>query len=86
MDVWRIQSLARHSISAIRIYLDNSLVSSLGNIAAEAATGRSLHAAAPETACGSIHHRLPQRLHQAMAQVVVGEDKETGLQVTVDFF
>ncbi len=25
-------------------------------------------------------------LHQAMAQVVVGEDEETGLQVTVDFF
>lgn len=25
-------------------------------------------------------------LHQAMAQVVVGEDEETRLQVTVDFF
>lgn len=25
-------------------------------------------------------------LHQAVAQVVVGEDEETGLQVTVDFF
>lgn len=25
-------------------------------------------------------------LHQAMAQVVVGEDEETGLKVAVDFF
>ena len=42
VDVWRIQALARHSSSAILIYLGNSIVASLGNIAAEAAAGRSL--------------------------------------------
>ena len=42
VDIWRIQALARHSSSAILIYLGNSVSASLGNIAAEAAAGRSL--------------------------------------------
>ena len=42
VDVWRIQALARHSSSAILLYLEDSHVLSLGSVAAEAAMGRSL--------------------------------------------
>jgi hypothetical protein len=42
VDVWRIQALARHSSSAILVYLDGVHAESLGNIAAEASLGRSL--------------------------------------------
>jgi hypothetical protein len=42
VDVWRIQALARHSGSAILLYLDGVHAESLGNIAAEAYLGRDL--------------------------------------------
>ena len=42
IDVWRIQALARHSSNAILTYLDGVHSKHLGNIAAEAALGRSL--------------------------------------------
>ncbi len=42
VDVWRIQALARHSGSAILIYLDGVQAESLGNVAAEASLGRDL--------------------------------------------
>jgi hypothetical protein len=42
VDVWRIQALARHSGSAILLYLDGVHAESLGNIAAEASLGRDL--------------------------------------------
>ena len=42
IDVWRIQALARHSSNAILAYLDGVHTRNLGNIAAEAALGRSL--------------------------------------------
>jgi hypothetical protein len=42
VDVWRIQALARHSSSAILLYLDGVHADSLGNIASEASLGRSL--------------------------------------------
>ena len=43
VDIWRIQALARHSSSAILLYLHGVQAESLGNIAAEALLGRSLH-------------------------------------------
>ena len=43
VDAWRIQALARHSGSAILLYLDGIHAESLGNIAAEASLGRDLN-------------------------------------------
>ena len=42
VDIWRIQALARHSSSAILLYLDGVHADSLGNIASEVSLGRSL--------------------------------------------
>ena len=50
VEVWRIQALARHSSSAILAYIADSHVASLGSIAAEAASGRSLEAVRQELA------------------------------------
>ena len=69
--MWRIQALARHSSSAILIYLGNSIVSSLGNIAAEAAAGRSLSSVQDELRLmkqqlEQSSHDWQQRLHAAL--------------------
>ncbi len=42
VDIWCIQAFARHSSSAILIYLDGVHRETLGNIAAEASLGRSV--------------------------------------------
>jgi hypothetical protein len=48
VDIWRIQALARHSSSAILLYLDGIHAESLGNMAAEASLGRSLQSVREE--------------------------------------
>ena len=44
VEVWRIQALARHSSQAILIYPEGTRSLALGDIAAEAAAGRSIEA------------------------------------------
>ena len=48
VDIWRIQALGRWGSEAIRLYLRNSHVQSLGNVTAEAQIGRSLELAKAE--------------------------------------
>ena len=83
VEVWRIQALARHSSSAILGYLEDSHISSLNSVAAEAAAGRSLAAVRTELAALQREIAAGRRPPEAAAAALAPPPGAEGARVVV---
>ena len=76
VDIWRIQALARHSSSAILLYLDGVHAESLGNIAAEAYLGRDLNNVRDEL--NALRAQLTRHKHDVEAKLQAALPPKSG--------